>query len=50
MGAERPGKFHQLREPLAAELRAVLSEKGATEPVQVDTSIGQLSRMEAIQS
>jgi DnaK suppressor protein len=50
MDAEKLEKFRGLLDRLVIELRAALSEKGATEPVQLDTSIGRLSRMDAMQS
>jgi len=50
MDAEKLEKFRVLLDRLVIELRAALSEKDATEPVQLDTSIGRLSRMDAMQS
>lgn len=50
MDAEKLETFRKLLDRLVIELRAALSEKDATEPVQLDTSIGRLSRMDAMQS
>lgn len=50
MDAKTLDKFRKLLDRLAVELHAALSEKDATEPVQLDTSIGRLSRMDAMQS
>jgi len=50
MDAEKLEKFRAILDRLVIELRAALSEKDATEPVQLDTSIGRLSRMDAMQS
>ena len=50
MDAEKLEKFRGLLDRLAMELRAALSERDATEVVVLDTSIGRLSRMDAMQS
>lgn len=50
MDAETLQKFRTLLDRLATELRAGMTEKDATAPVQLDTSIGRLSRMDAMQS
>lgn len=51
MDAEQLNRFKVQLEELAAELKAGLETKSeATAAVQLDTSIGRLSRMDAIQS
>lgn len=50
MDAEKLERFRGLLTRMATELRATLSERDATEPVRLDTSIGRLSRMDAMQS
>jgi DnaK suppressor protein len=50
MDAGKLEKFRSLLDELAAELRAAISQRDATEAVQLDSSIGRLSRMDAIQS
>ena len=50
MDEEKLEKFRTLLDRLATELRAGLTQKDATAPVQLDTSIGRLSRMDAMQS
>lgn len=50
MDSDKLEKFRNLLNRLSVELRAGLSQRDATEPVQVDTSIGRLSRMDAMQS
>jgi DnaK suppressor protein len=50
MDSDKLEKFRDLLNQLATEWRAGLSQRDATEPVQLDTSIGRLSRMDAMQS
>ena len=50
MGQETQDKFKKQLEEMAAELRASLDKTDATDAVQLDTSIGRLSRMDAMQS
>lgn len=51
MCPEKIEKFRQMLEKLAAEVRASLSESSdQTKPVALDSSIGRLSRMDAMQS
>lgn len=50
MNSDHLEKFRNLLNRLAVELRASLGQRDATEPVQMDTSIGRLSRMDAMQS
>ena len=50
MDSDKLEKFRNLLNRLAIELRTGLSQREATEPVQLDTSIGRLSRMDAMQA
>ena len=51
MDTERLPFFRELLEARAKEVEASLeTNKGATEVVELDTSIGRLSRMDALQS
>jgi DnaK suppressor protein len=50
MDAEKLEKFRSLLDESAAELRAAISQREATQAVRLDTSIGRLSRMDAMQS
>tara|TARA_Y100000588_G_scaffold294485_1_gene314393 strand:- start:77 stop:406 length:330 start_codon:yes stop_codon:yes gene_type:complete len=51
MDAERLPFFRELLEARAKEVEAAMeTNKGATEVVELDTSIGRLSRMDALQS
>jgi DnaK suppressor protein len=50
MNAEKIGRFRNLLKELEAELREGLEAGDETAPVKLDTSIGRLSRMDAIQS
>jgi hypothetical protein len=50
MNAEKVEKFPSLLDDLAADLRDAISQRDATKAVQLASSIGRLSRMDAIQS
>ena len=51
MTPDRTEYYKKLLDELAAEIRSDLEEKGEdTAPVALDTSIGRLSRMDAMQS
>lgn len=50
MTPEKTQHFKRKLEELAAELQAALSEGESSAPVALDTSIGRLTRMDAIQS
>jgi DnaK suppressor protein len=50
MDQETQHKFKKQLEEMAEELRASVNKTDATDAVQLDTSIGRLSRMDAMQS
>ncbi len=50
MDAEKLEKFRGLLDRSVAKLREAIGDKDSTAPVQLDTSIGRLSRMDAMQS